>query len=197
MGRQKARVYKMRPNAPRIVNAILHLITEGSRRGIAVTQYDIVKAIFLADRAHLNKFGRPITYDEYVAMKFGPVPSAVYDLLKENKGRQAKLGIPDIPWTRRPAPEIGETCFAYENPTREPSDDVLSPSDFEELSNALTVVKSLGFQQIKRLTHEDQAYIDAWEGDSDRRQFPMSYTLLFDVPNEERAKELSFLSEHV
>ena len=137
MSRKRARVYAMEPNADRIVNSILQVITEAARRAVVVTQYDIVKTIFLADRAHLNKYGRPITYDDYVAMKFGPVPSAVYDLLKENKFRMDKFSLRALPWTRREAPEIGQSCFAYERPQAGPSEDVLSPRDFEELSDAL------------------------------------------------------------
>lgn len=197
MSRQKARVYKMRPNAPRIVHSILHVITEAQKRRVSVTQYDIVKTIFLADRKHLNRFGRPITFDKYVAMKFGPVPSTVYDLLKEHRRTIEALGLRELPWKRSRAPEISDTSFKYEQPAHAPSDEILSQSDVDELSAALTVVKSLGFHQIKKLTHEDQAYIDAWEDESEHSQFPMSYTLLFDVPNEEKAKELSFISEHL
>lgn len=193
--RRKARVYGMSPNVPRILDAILFVIAKGQERGVILSQYDIVKAIFLADRAHLNRFGRPITYDNYVAMKFGPVPSLVYDLLKENQHAMHRHKIDRLPWERR---DLGDgKAFSYRAPERVPNDETLSPSDLEELSDALTVVKSLGFGQIKRLTHEDKAYIDAWEDEGDRSQYPMSYTLLFDVPNEDRAAELSFLSEHV
>lgn len=187
----------MHPNAPRIVNSILFVLTEAGQKGLAVTQYDIVKTVFLADRAHLNKYGRPITYDDYVAMKFGPVPSAVYDLLKNNPNRLQQFGLKEVPWSKRKAPEISEYCFAYEKPQSSADQDVLSESDLEELSAALTIVKSLGFQQIKKLTHEDRAYIDAWDDESEDQAFPMSYTLLFDIPNEQRAKELAFISEHL
>lgn len=195
--RPKAEVYEMSPSVPRILNAILLVLSAAAKRSEIVTQYDVVKTIFLADRAHLNKFGRPITYDNYVAMKFGPVPSLVYDILKVNRQALNKAGIEELPWTRREAPEIGSNCFVYEGPQREPSEDILSPTDMDELEKALIVVKSLGFGQIKKLTHEDQAYIDAWEDESQQQRFPMSYTLLFDVPNSGRAKELAFLSEHL
>jgi hypothetical protein len=195
--RPKAEVFEMSPSVPRILNAILLILSAAEKRNETVTQYDIVKTVFLADRAHLNKFGRPITYDNYVAMKFGPVPSLVYDILKENRWALNKAGITDLPWSRRDAPEISPNCFAYEGPQREPSEDVLSPTDMDELEKAFIVVKSLGFGQIKKLTHEDQAYIDAWEDEVEQQRFPMSYTLLFDVPNQDRAKELAFLSEHL
>lgn len=195
--RQKAEVFKMHPSVPRILNAILLILSAAEKKGVVITQYDIVKTVFLADRAHLNKYGRPVTYDNYVAMKFGPVPSLVYDVLKENHQALSRVGIGALPWSRREAPEIGKNCFVYDTPQCEPSEDVLSPTDMDSLEDALVVVKSLGFGQIKKLTHEDQAYIDAWEDEGDQQRFPMSYTLLFDNPNRDRAQELAFLSEHI
>jgi uncharacterized phage-associated protein len=188
--RPKARIYPMQPNVPRIIEAILFLVSEAARLGVPLTQYDCVKSIFIADRAHLNKYGRPITFDNYVAMTHGPVPSRTYDILKE------KIAA-DLPWSRRAAPEIGETCFAYENPKRGASEDVLSQTDFDELRTSLTVVKALRFNQIKRITHLDPAYVDAWDDESERAQFPMSYALLFDTPNDEKAEEISFYSKHI
>ena len=74
--------------------------------------------------------------------------------------------------------------------------EALSPSDIEELRAALVIIKSLTFSQIRRLTHEDQAYLEAWEDEGDPR-YPMSYSMLFDVPNPMAAEALSFLSKHV
>jgi hypothetical protein len=102
-----------------------------------------------------------------------------------------------VPWKSRPAPELGVTCVAYENPIRAYSDEILSKTDIDELYSALTIVKSLGFTQIRRLTHQDQAYIDAWKSDGGRRQYPMRYELLFDKPNESVATDIAFLSHHI
>jgi len=67
----------------------------------------------------------------------------------------------------------------------------------DELRSALTIVKAFGSAQIRRLTHEDQAYLDAWEGHDGRRQYPMSYALLFDESAEGKAEELAFISKHI
>ena len=74
----------MKPNVGRILAALYHVIKEARDRKRDVSQYDLVKSLFLADRSHLNEWGRPITYDNYTAMKHGPVPSLAYDLLKAN-----------------------------------------------------------------------------------------------------------------
>ena len=46
-----------------------------------ITQYFIGKLLYLADKAHFLDWGRPITFDRYVAMVHGPVPSAVRNML--------------------------------------------------------------------------------------------------------------------
>ncbi len=40
------------------------------------------KLLYFADKVHLAKYGRFICGDSYIAMKDGPVPSNVYDMLK-------------------------------------------------------------------------------------------------------------------
>lgn len=43
----------------------------------------LLKMLYIADRIALERTDWPITGDRYVSMKFGPVLSSVYDLIKE------------------------------------------------------------------------------------------------------------------
>lgn len=52
------------------------------RNGGEIDKLHALKLVFFADRYHLRKFARPITNDQYWAMKFGPVPSGVKDLFE-------------------------------------------------------------------------------------------------------------------
>jgi uncharacterized phage-associated protein len=54
------------------------------KAGGKIKKLKVLKLIFLADRYHLRKYGRLITNDRYVAMKYGPVPSTVEDIAKGN-----------------------------------------------------------------------------------------------------------------
>ena len=181
----------MTPNPDKVREAIVHLISEADRRHILITQYDILKSIFYADRAHLNRYGRPITFDEYFAMPDGPVPSLAYDVLKSKPDALRKIGLNDILWKVMAG---GGTKKYYSVASRSASDDILSESDIEELNGALGHVKKLGFAGVWRETHKDAAYIAAWRDDPNRRQFPMDYALLFDEPNAQAAEELKFFS---
>lgn len=196
-GRHPAPLVRLQPNHSRILEALLYLLTEAERREILMTQYAVLKTFFLADRSHLNKFGRPISFDNYSAMKDGPVASFVYDILKHSPSALKQLGLADPLWEMRPAPQISEKARSYSKPKRQPNLDVLSKSDVDALSDALTIVASLSFTQLRKLTHEDAAYIAAWRDNGGKSAYQMSYGLLFEIPDFAKAQTLSFLSRHV
>src|SRR5258706_11764751 len=60
------------------------------------TYHSISKLLYFADKTSLERYGRFIFGETYVAMKHGPVPSNVYDMMKE-------------------APDNGEFGFRTEN----------------------------------------------------------------------------------
>ncbi len=193
--RHKAPTFNHDPHKQRIMEALLYLIAEADNRKIGVTQYSLVKSLFLADKAHLNKFGRPITFDNYVAMNHGPVPSFAYNLLKNEVDLKDVYGENGPLWEKRPAPEISESAHRFTNVKRYANLDVLSESDIEALSQSLTVVTSLSFAQLRKLTHGDAAYIDAWNDESDKKSFPMSYALIFDTPDYDQAESIALASK--
>lgn len=51
------------------------------RRGGQMSYMKLVKLMYFADREALLTLGRPITYDQWVCMKHGPVLSRTYDLI--------------------------------------------------------------------------------------------------------------------
>lgn len=200
--RHKAPTVEMVPNKERILEGILCLLNEAKDRGLRLTQYDIVKSFFLADRSHINKYGRPISFDNYKAMLHGPVPSLVYDLLKNDVKFREIFGDGGPPWVKEPAPKVGKRAFYYDSPARMCDEEELAPSEIRAFKDALSVVLTLGFSQLRKLTHEDPSYVDAWEDISaqdrafPKKAFPMSYGLFFDVPDYDRARSIAFLSAH-
>lgn len=192
--RKEAPIHEMEPARLKIVEAILFLVEEASNRNCTLTQYDIVKSLFLADKSHLNRYGRPITFDNYVAMQNGPVPKYGYNLLKEMVDLKV-LGLDALPWDRVKDAHPNPKACIYVNPKRAVSDDILSETDVDALRDALTTVMSLTFGQIRRLTHEDPAYIEAW-GEGESQNPPISYGMLFEAPDFDEAEHLQFVSKH-
>lgn len=64
------------------VEVILYIATRAKIRDI----YHVLKLLYFADKAHLERNGRFICGDSYVAMKSGPVPSGTYDIIKDIRG---------------------------------------------------------------------------------------------------------------
>lgn len=59
------------PKLDKIVELLLYLAH--TRPG--ADKYQAVKFFYLADREHIRRYGRPITFGDYVAMSYGPVAS--------------------------------------------------------------------------------------------------------------------------
>lgn len=60
--------------------ASLLFISEGL--GGACELYPLLKILYFAEKKQLAKYGRSITGDAIIAMKYGPVPTCTYDLVK-------------------------------------------------------------------------------------------------------------------
>jgi uncharacterized phage-associated protein len=70
----------------------------------------LIKLLYLVDRESLLRFGRPVTGDAVVAMKHGPVLSAVFDRVS-----QRKQHLPKSAWHHfipRPAPYVFTVRFS-------------------------------------------------------------------------------------
>ena len=128
---------KLRPNYKRILESILFLINEAERRGLYVTEFDIDKSIFVADVRHLNEYGRPVTFDNYVATEHGPVPSATRYILRPNFKGKPYFTEAWPPWERLPSPSDRPKAFKFIRPTRKENLRVLSKSHVSVLTDAL------------------------------------------------------------
>ena len=144
---------RFRVNWEKCIDAVDYL----ARRQDGITQYYVGKVCYFADKEHLLDYGRPITGDTYVAMEHGPVPSHIYDLLKED------TGLPDdvlIALGRRL--RFRRNGNLKQATSRKRGDLAsLSKTDKEYLAASLRRFGSMGFAELKRLSHDD-AWSAAW-----------------------------------
>lgn len=124
-----------------------------------ITQYYICKVFFFADKEHLLDWGRPISGDRFVAMEHGPVPSFVYDLLKDSVAEPDELV--DRLNKRIDISREGNKLKVYSKGGN--SFQRLSGTDQEYLLNALHTYGSMSFGELRDLSHQDVAYLEAWE----------------------------------
>lgn len=146
------------PNDSKILEAILLVIEVAEACGKMATQFDIAKTIFLADLRHLESYGRPITFDNFFAMKFGPVPSRTYDMLKPNFD-WAAIGLEGAPWHTL---QVNAQTREYCRPKRSANRRKLSGTDISLLNQSFQDVKAMGFGRTSDVTHQLPAYQNAW-----------------------------------
>lgn len=146
------------------VNAAIYLL---QRTGVS-GYHKVFKLLYFADQYHLKQYGQPLTGDQYMAMKYGPVPSFLYDVFK--------------------AAEAGESPYAeamrfskYFGVVRangRPEVKTLTPLDLDELSlshvEALDwAIANFGGKSFNALT--EASHDLAWTKADSRLDQEMSY----------------------
>lgn len=116
--------------------------------------YHVLKALYFADKEHLEHFGRLICGDDYIAMPNGPVPSGTYNLVKEVKGSSWKSM-----YTEK-ARQAFTVDGYYIKPLRDADLSYLSKSDISCLDDAIRKYGRLPFGVLKMKSH-DAAYFSA------------------------------------
>ncbi len=115
--------------------------------------HKVFKILYLAEKAHLVQYGRPIVGDTYMAMKYGPVPTFIYDAFKAIRGDGYIMPGLDSFY------EAFEVKDNYNLIIKEKADlDELSESDIKCLDIAIEETKNLDFQQLS-----DKAHDEAWK----------------------------------
>ena len=116
--------------------------------------YHAFKILYFAEMKHLAKWGSSIVPDEFCALKYGPVPTRLYDAVKD-------LNHPHMALSE----ELSEVIqFAGEDapnillPKRNTDMRFLSKSEIEAMDEAIAENKSLTFGQLMRKSHDD-----AWD----------------------------------
>lgn len=114
--------------------------------------YHTGKAIYFANRYHLERYGRFIVDDRVIAMKNGPVMSELYDMIKSADNRSNCY------------PEISEVLM-YDRPSdgglhklipkRAADTDFLSSSDIACLDEAIKQIKDKTFSELEEFSHDD------------------------------------------
>ena len=146
-----------------------------------LTKGKICKLIFLADKHHLVRFGRPITSDRICAMKDGPVPSSILNMLNEVLASPGESSYPlleqSISVNRTfTNPHFEAPSFALE--------EFLSGSDLEAL---VAVVQAFGdrtFGELRRMTHDMPAYKKAWVDERPHNSPVMAFEDFFEEDDE-------------
>lgn len=135
------------------IAAVLYVANVLQSLGYSVDFHKVFKILYFADIKHLSQWGRPITGDYFVAMSYGPVPSAIYDLLKSVKGEN-----PFVESER--FSQFFDVFSKWIVPRQESDLDALSSSDIALLDESIRENASLTFAELVDKSH-DAAYHSA------------------------------------
>jgi len=137
------------------------------------TKWRIGKLLFLADFAHLGRYGRPIVGGCYCAMPNGPVPSEALELMN---GLLTGAVRPDFWHTNvESAFEIKPGQYPLFFAKVEPDMEELSESDIEVLDEVIEKFGKLIFSRLSEIVHAMPAYVRATERKPDSKNPDMDY----------------------
>jgi uncharacterized phage-associated protein len=143
----------------KMVAAVTYL---ASRKLPELSKGKICKLLFLADRAHIVRFGRPIIGDLHCALEHGPILSKTLKYLDA-----VEAGNLTTESIRRLA-ECLQVERRYSHPhfhaTNAVEMDALSRSDAESLADVVTQYGANTFSELRTITHGFAAYKRAWDG---------------------------------
>ncbi len=116
--------------------------------------HKLFKILYFSEKQHLSRYGRSITGDKYIAMKDGPVPSSIYDILKILRGTPSVIKT-SIDWSHDF--EVRENHY-LKMINSEFDMDIFSESEIECLSQSIAENKNLSFTILRDHSHDS-----AWE----------------------------------
>lgn len=135
-------------NQRKSLEAVLYI---AGKAGGEINIYSLLKAIFEADKIHLNKFARPVTGDAYIKMAYGTVPSTIYDFIKQNPLALGSLNLEKYPF------EITGHNLKSSRPF---DDKYFSKSDLKALDEGFSVYGKLDFNEVKERNHKERCWIE-------------------------------------
>lgn len=148
-------------------------------RGKEINKMKAIKLIWLADRYHLRKYGRPVIGDDYIAMQNGPVGSLVRDIAQNNDYLEEL----EKEYRKKYLENVDKLTVRSINDV---DGDVLSETDIEALDFALKNFSELSQFDLVELSHkypEWAKFKDVLEVQKSASRKRMSYLDFFSNPN--------------
>lgn len=115
-----------------------------------IDYYHVFKILYFAEMKHLAKWGSGIVPDEFRALKYGPVPSHLYDAVKE-------MGYPRMKLSEELSEAVqsaGEDAPNVLLPKRQANLKFLSKSEIDVLDQSISEHESMTFGQLMRKSHD-------------------------------------------
>jgi len=187
---------RFHPKLDKIVELLLYL----AHKRPGADKYQAVKFFYLADREHLNRYGRPITFENYYALSYGPVASNALDLLNHDLDVLTDAGIKALPFeTEIGKAKNGSDTTYIRRPLRAVNYDLFSKSDIKVFDEIIAKYGDCSFDDLFKITHDHFAYLNAWTNRRQGSRAEMYYDEMIDDVKKREAvvEDLAPVAEHM
>lgn len=129
----------------KLIQIILYVLNNTK----GVDFYHLFKILYFAELKHLSKWGSSMLPDKFCALEYGPVPTLLYDLVKNNmKSHEIQSEFDKaVRFAGNDAPNI---MLANMDANK----DYLSKSEIEALDESIKENKNLTFNELKTKSHD-------------------------------------------
>jgi uncharacterized phage-associated protein len=132
--------------------------------------FHLFKILYFADRAHYATYGRRIIADTFCALPKGPVPSALYDVVKDVIGTQPLSDTSPLLPLSQSMTKVNDPTYSFILKAKEDFDaDELSRSDMEVLDASINENRYKGFDELSQQSH-DEAWAEAYNNPQNTRK---------------------------
>lgn len=114
--------------------------------------YRVFKVIYFANVAHLAKYGIPVVADDFCALKDGPVPSALYNCIKDDRycDKELQSILNDC------IQKGNDDAYYMLEAKREADKDYLSKADIEVLDKSISENAGLPYRELRAKSHGEE-----------------------------------------
>ena len=169
------------------IKKIVSILNFLSQRVNYLTKLKAAKLLYFADKEHLIQYGRSITNDRYIKMKYGPVPTRILNI----------INYPDEYLLESENRKYLHTFLIFSEDKRKTINSKLKP-DLNELSKSEIkvldhIIKKYGHftaSKLIKISHKEYAYKNAADGD-----FLLVSDIVHDLKKEHREELLRVIAE--
>lgn len=136
----------------------------------------LMKLFYFADFGHVKKYGSPITFDNYVHLEYGPIPSAIMNLVTEVEIDPDNAILADALSVETREGSLQKRIVPVKRFT-EADERYFSPSELKILKSVCGRFADKTGKYIEDVSHKEAAWAKTDELES------ISYTLASDDPD--------------
>lgn len=143
----------------KLVEIVLYILNKTK----GLDYYHVFKVIYFANIAHLAKYGFRMTTDEFCALPDGPVPSVLYNCVKDDVHCDKELGA----MIQDSIAKGNEDAYYMLTAKRVADMDYLSNADIEEIDKSIKENAYLPYGELRVKSHSEEwrrAYCNTKQG---------------------------------